>query len=329
MHTEKQVLVFLEIERGALHPMAAEALTAGKQVAQNLRAELAAVIMGSGIADTAQNVRRYGADRVYVVEHASLETYHGEYFCLALSELCRTAPPAVILMINTLIGLDLAPRLAWNLDAGLVTDCVAIDAFDGEITFTKPIYSGNIMAVYTPVTTPTLVTVRPRSFTALSFLDTPLGEIVPVSVALDQASAKTTLVERTLEQGDGIRLETAERIVAGGRGIGKAEGFTLLKTMAETLGAAIGASRPPCDLGWVSSKAQVGQTGEIVAPGLYIAVGISGSTQHLAGMAGSKTIVAINKDPQANIFKIADYGVVGNYEDIIPVLNETLQEILA
>jgi electron transfer flavoprotein alpha subunit len=136
------------------------------------------------------------------------------------------------------------------------------------------------------------------------------------------------VVERIEEEGESIKLGSAQRIVAGGRGIGNAEGFALLKTMADTSSAAIGASRPPCDLGWVSPKAQVGQTGEIVAPDLYIAVGISGSTQHLAGMTGSKTIVAINKDPQANIFKIADYGVVGNYEDVVLAITETLRGIL-
>lgn len=328
MQTGKEVLVFIEIDGGEMHSLAAEVLTAGRKVAQGLNAELTAVILGQSVDQAAQSVRRYGVERLYVVEHPLLGVYHGEYFCLALSELCRRATPEVILMANTLTGLDLAPRLAWQLDAGLVTDCVDIEASGGELSFTKPVYSGNVMAVYGLSTTPALITLRPRSFAPQPPLDTPRGEIVPVSVSLDQAAVKTILVEQVLEHGDGIRLETAERIVAGGRGIGKADGFALLKTMADTLGAAIGASRPPCDLGWVSSKAQVGQTGEIVAPGLYIAVGISGSTQHLAGMAGSKTIVAINKDPQANIFKVADYGVVGNYEDVIPVLTDTLREIL-
>mgnify|MGYP000882708164 CR=1 FL=1 len=329
MPTENQVLVFLEMERGALHPLAAEVLGAGKQVAQGLNGGLAAVVMGGGAAsDAASNVRQFGVERVYVLEHPFLEAYHGEYFCRALSEVCRMAAPTIMLMANTLVGGDLAPRLAWNLEAGLITDCVATEMAGAEITFTKPIYSGNVMAVYAPATTPTLITLRPRAFTPLTAVETPRGEIIPVSAALDQASARTTVVERIEEEGDGIKLGSAQRIVAGGRGIGRAEGFALLKDMAEALGAAIGASRPPCDLGWVPAKAQVGQTGEIVAPGLYIAVGISGSTQHLAGMVGSKTIVAINKDPQATIFKIADYGVVGNYEDVIPAITGTLREIL-
>jgi electron transfer flavoprotein alpha subunit len=236
--------------------------------------------------------------------------------------------PTIILMANTLIGCDLAPRLAWELEAGLISDCVAIEIENGEIAFTKPIYSGNVMAVYAPVTIPTLITLRPRAFASQTALDTPRGDIIPLSIIISQESARTTVVERIEEEGEDIKLGSAQKIVAGGRGVGSAQGFALLKNMADTLGAAIGASRPPCDLGWVSPKAQVGQTGEIVAPGLYIAVGISGSTQHLAGMSGSKTIVAINKDPQANIFKIADYGVVGNFEDVVPVITETLREIL-
>jgi electron transfer flavoprotein alpha subunit len=329
MPTKKQVLVFLELERGALHSPVAEVIGAGKQVAQDIKGGLAAVVMGCKVdSDAARNVLNYDVERVYVVEHPLLETYHGEYFCRALSEVCRTAMPNFILMANTLIGCDLAPRMAWEMEAGLISDCVAIETADDEIAFTKPIYSGNVMAVYAPVTTPTLITLRPRAFDPQTASDTPRGDIVHLSIILSQGSARTTVVERIEEEGEGIKLGSAQRIVAGGRGIGNAEGFALVKTMADTLGAAIGASRPPCDLGWVSPKAQVGQTGEIVAPGLYIAVGISGSTQHLAGMSGSKTIVAINKDSQANIFKIADYGVVGNYEDVVPAITETLREIL-
>jgi len=329
MPTGKQVLVYLEMEQGSLHSLAAEVIGAGNQVAQCLKGKLAAVLMSSNIdSDTIRNVLNYGVERAYVIEHPLLGTYHGEYFCRALSEVCRTAMPNFILMANTLIGCDLAPRLAWEMEAGLISDCVAIETADNEIAFTKPIYSGNVMAVYTPVTNPTLITLRPRAFAPQAALNTHRGDIIPLTVILSQGSARTTVVERIEDKGDGIKLGSAQRIVAGGRGIGNAEGFAMLKTMADTLGAAIGASRPPCDLGWVSPKAQVGQTGEIVAPGLYIAVGISGSTQHIAGMSGSKTIVAINKDPQANIFRIADYGVVGNYEEVIPAITETLRGIL-
>jgi len=329
MPTEKNILVFLETERGALHPLAAEVLRAGKQVAQELKGELAvALIGGATISDTVDHVRQYGVDRVYVVEHPLLESYHGEYFCRALGEVCRTETPTVILMANTLIGSDLAPRLAWDLEAGLISDCVDIEMSNGEIAFIKPIYSGNVMAVYVPLTTPALITLRPRAFAPLSASDIPYGEIIPLSITLSQESDRTTVEEWIEEDSDDIKLGSAQRIVAGGRGIGKTEGFELLKSMADALGAAIGASRPPCDLGWISPKTQIGQTGEIVAPELYIAVGISGSTQHLAGMLGSKTIVAINKDSQANIFKVADYGVVGNYEEVVPVITETLREII-
>lgn len=328
MPTEKQVLVFLEMEQGHLHPLTAEVIGASKQVAQSIKGELAVVVMGRNVLDVAGNVQRYGVDRVYVVEHPLLEAYHGEYFCQSLREVCQTTNPNIIIMANTLIGCDLAPRLAWEMEAGLISDCVAIEIEDCETVFTKPIYSGNVMAVYAPATTPALITLRPRAFTPQTSLDTPHGEIVPLSITISEASARTTVIERIEDEGEGIKLGSAQRIVAGGRGVGKAEGFDVLKGMADVLGATVGASRPPCDLGWISPKVQIGQTGEIVAPGLYIAVGISGSTQHLAGMSGSQTIVAINKDPLANIFKVADYGVVGNYEDVVPAITQTLQEIL-
>jgi electron transfer flavoprotein alpha subunit len=329
METEKNVLVFLEMERGSLHPQAKEVIGAGRQLAQALDGNLSAVVMGEGaLSDTAANVRHYGVDRIYVVENSLLEIYHGEYFCSTLKEVCRTARPTIILMANTLLGSDLAPRLAWDMESGLISDCTAIEKVDGEIAFTKPIYSGNVMAVYAPKTTPTLVTLRPRAFMPQTPLDTAYGEIVPLSIYISEGAARTTVVERIEEEGECIRLGSAKRIVAGGRGIGNVEGFALLKMMADTLGASIGASRPACDLGWVSPKAQVGQTGEIVAPDIYFAVGISGSTQHLAGMSDSKIIIAINNDPRANIFKVADYGVVGNYEDVIPVIIETLRGIL-
>jgi len=230
-------------------------------------------------------------------------------------------------MPNTLTGVDLAPRVAWELGAGLVTDCVAIESDQGGPAFVKPVYSGNVMSVYSAATCPFMVSVRPRAFARLQPENSRPTETVPVSCAFNP-NPRVVVVKRLEEEIQGIRLETADRIVAGGRGIGGAEGFGQLRALADVLGAAIGASRPPCDLGWVAPAAQVGQTGEIVAPGLYIAVGISGSTQHLAGMSGAKTIVAINADPQASIFRIADYGVVGKYEEIIPTFTETLKGIL-
>jgi len=184
------------------------------------------------------------------------------------------------------------------------------------------------MAVFSPDTEPYLLTLRHRAFDCLEPLDAAGGDLVVLDVKLDSSAARTQYMERASEVEATTRLQTADVVVAGGRGMGGLQGFAQLEELAMILGGAVGGSRPPCDLGWVEPRAQVGQTGEIVAPGLYIAVGISGSTQHVAGMLRSKCIVAINKDPEANIFKIADYGVVGRHEDVLPAFKEALLGLL-
>jgi electron transfer flavoprotein alpha subunit len=327
MQGETSILVVAELHAGELHPMTLEALHAGSLVAKCVNGRISAAVLGAGIDTAVKRLQGYGLDRIYVVDDPLLSNYQSEHYTNALAEICRSATPAYILMPNTLTCVDLAPRVAWQLEAGLVTDCVAIESVEGGPVFIKPVYSGNVMAVYSAATSPFLVTLRARAFPPLQPQNSQPTEIVLVSCALSP-STRVTLVKLFEEEAEGIRLEAADRIVAGGRGIGGAEGFGHLRNLADVLGAAIGASRPPCDLGWVTPTAQVGQTGEIVAPGLYIAVGISGSTQHLAGMSGSKTIVAINADPQASIFRIADYGVVGKYEEVIPTFTEALKGML-
>lgn len=328
MPAQPCILVVVELHAGDLNPLSFEALEAGSLAARCISGRLCAAVLGAGVDAALKRLQGYGIERVYVVDDPILSAYHGEHYAAALAEICRSAEPAYILMSNTLCGVDLAPRTAWQLEAGLVTDCVAVESAEGGPVFVKPVFSGNVMAVYSAATCPFLVSLRPRAFAPLEPSNSRSTEIVRVSCAFDP-NPRTAVVERREEEGQGIKLDTAERIVAGGRGIGGAEGFGQLKALADILRAAIGASRPPCDLGWVASKAQVGQTGEIVAPGLYIAVGISGSTQHLAGMSGAKTIVAINNDPKASIFRIADYGVVGKYEEVIPSFTEALKGMLA
>jgi len=327
MPTEPTILIVVELQDCDLHPLSFEALQAGNQVAQNVNGRMSAAVLGNGTDAAVKRLQGFGLEHVYVVDDPLLESYHGEHYTAALAEICHSAAPVYILMSNTLTGVDLAPRLAWELEAGLVTDCVAVQTADVGPVFVKPVYSGNVMAVYRAATCPFLVSLRPRAFAPLQPQNSKTTEIVPVNCALNP-NPRVAQVERIDEEVQGIRLETADRIVAGGRGIGGSEGFGQLRALADVLGAAIGASRPPCDLGWVAPTAQVGQTGEIVAPGLYIAVGISGSTQHLAGMSGAKTIVAINSDPQASIFRIADYGVVGKYEEVIPTFTEALKDML-
>jgi len=318
------ILVVMEHLDGGLNPLNLEALQAGYQAAQCAGGGVCAAVLGDGAGPALERLQGFGIERIYVADDPILSVYHGERYTAALVEICRGADPAYILLPNTLTGIDLAPRLAWELEAGLVTDCVAIESGQGGPAFVKPVYSGNVMAVYRAATRPFVVSTRPHAFDPLKPVSSHPAEIVRLACVFDP-NPRVALLERRDEDLEGMRLETAERIVAGGRGIGGSEGFSQLRALADVLGAAVGASRPPCDLGWVAPTAQIGQTGEIVAPNLYIAVGISGSTQHLAGMSGAKTIVAINSDPQASIFRIADYGVVGKYEEVVPSFTEALK----
>lgn len=229
----------------------------------------------------------------------------------------------------SLTALDLAPRLAARLKTGCASDCVDVSLKDpGGFIFTKPVYSGNVMAKFALLGEPVVATFRARAAEAPEPGDAS-GQVENLDVTLDASLARYEVVE-TVSDDDtgGPKLESADRIVSGGRGMGGPEGFTVLAELAKALGGAVGASRPPCDLGWISPVHQVGITGAIVAPSLYIATGISGSTQHVAGMAEAKVIVAINNNEKANIFKIADFGIVGDWEKIIPALTGSVAEIV-
>jgi electron transfer flavoprotein alpha subunit len=218
--------------------------------------------------------------------------------------------------------------MAFDLNAGLVTDCTGIEVDSGEVLFLKPVFSSHVLAGYEMTGNPFIVTMRSKSFEPAHRWDLKQGTINIIQVALHQLQPRVVLKDRVVRESTGIKVDDAEIIVAGGRGIGSSEGFKVLADLADTLGAALGASRPPIDTGWISHEAQVGQTGAIVAPAVYFAVGISGAIQHLAGMAQSKKIIAVNKDAEASIFKVADYGAVGVYEEIIPALTQAIKENL-
>jgi electron transfer flavoprotein alpha subunit len=210
----------------------------------------------------------------------------------------------------------------------LITDCVGFEREDGDIHFVKPVYSSNVMAAYALATEPYLVTMRSRAEDPAERRDDAEAEVIGLEVELDASALETEVIERTLEKEEGPKLTSSDIIVSGGRGVGGPEGFEHLAKLAALLNGAVGASRPPVDLGWAPPKAQVGQTGEKIGPSVYIAVGISGATQHTAGMSASRTIVAINKDSKANIFKVADYGVVGKHEEVLPAFHKAMKEIL-
>ncbi len=329
MNKENNVLVLVELNQDkTISPITLECVTTGRRLAEAFGGRLFALVMGNSVAGAAEEISQYDLDAVYRVDHPLLEACQPEIHVSAFTQVYEKVKPGAILMGDTLTSIDLAPRIAFSLDAGLITDCVGIEIEPDEVFFVKPVYSSNVMAAYAFASEPYMVTMRSRAEDPAEKRNAANAEIIPADVELDDSAARIEVVQRVLEEEVGPKLTQSEIIVSGGRGIGGPEGFEQLSELAGILNAAVGASRPPCDLGWVSPKAQVGQTGEKVGPSVYIAVGISGATQHIAGMNGSKKIIAINKDPKAGIFKMADYGVVGNYEEVLPAFKETLSEIL-
>jgi len=329
MADNKGVLIFAEVANGNLASIAAELLGAGRKLADDLGEELGALLVGSEVSGVAQEAIAFGADKVYVVEASELKDYRTDAYVAVVEIVAKEVNPKVLLMGQNSIGRDLAPRLAFRLDTAVSMDCVelAIDADSKQLLMTKPVYGGNARAIYTTETNPQMATLRVKAGEPLVRDDSRKGEVVSIDAGLDESTVRTKVVDTVLEEIEGIKLEDANIIVSGGRGMGGPEGFKDLEELAKVLKAAVGASRPPCDNGWVPDTMQVGLTGKIVSPDVYIA--ISGSSQHLAGCGGSKTIVAINRDPEANIFKEAAYGVVGDWKKVIPAFKEKAKELLA
>ena len=331
MSDYKGVMAFCEVTEGRLAAIGTELLGCGRKLADELGEELCAVLVGSEVSGLAQDAIAFGADKVYVVDDPLLKDYETDSYVSVMEKVAKQAMPQILLLGQTNVGRDLAPRLAFRLETAVSLDCVelAIDPDSKLLLQTKPVYGGNARAIFTSESYPQMATVRAKAMTPLERDDSRKGEVVNIEAGLDPSAIKTKVLETVVEEVEGIKLEDANVIVTGGRGIGGPEGFKDLEELAKLLKAAVGASRPPCDNGWVPDTMQVGLTGKIVSPDLYIAVAISGSSQHLAGCGGSKNIVAINKDPEANIFKEAAYGVVGDYKKIIPALTEKVKELLA
>jgi len=248
-----------------------------------------------------------------------------------MEKLVKESSPQIILMGQTSLGRDLTPRLAFRMGAAPSMDCLEleIDPDSKLLLQTKPVYGGNALAIFTCQSYPQIATVRAKAMTPLEKDDSRKGEVVTFEAGLDPKTIRTKVLEKVAEEVEGIKLEDAEVIVSGGRGIGGADGFKELEELSKALKGAVGASRPPCDNGWVPATWQIGLTGKIVAPELYIAVAISGSSQHMSGCSGSKNIIAINKDPDANIFKVARFGVVGDWKKLVPALTGKIKELMA
>ena len=324
----KNLWVVVETEEGAAKNVGYELLSVGRTLADKLGQQLVALVMGKNVQAVAQASIAYGADQVLLVEGDEYATYNTDAATYAVVTLIEKYHPSIVLYGATNNGRDLAPRVACRLETGLTADCTELDIDEetGLLVSTRPTFGGNLMAtILCPDHRPQMSTVRPGVFKKGTPDEGRTGEIVAEDVHIDPAQIRVSLVERVKEVAEAVNLEEAEIIVSGGRGLKEEKGFELIRELAGVLGATVGASRAAVDAGWISHVHQVGQTGKTVAPKLYIAVGISGAIQHLAGMSGSDTVVAINKDPDAPIFDVADYAVVGDLYEVVPALIEAVR----
>ena len=330
MSTNTGVLVYCEVAGVKLAPIATELLGAGSRLASELGQELSAVLIGSNTSGLAREAIAYGANKVYVADEPSLKDYSTEPYLTVMEKVVQQALPAIILLGQTPTGRDLAPWLAFRLNTGATMDCMALEIDPGSrhLLMTRPVYGGNAQAVQVCKTDPQIVAVRIKAMAPSVKDDTLQGQVISVEAGIDSASQKTRVVERKIEATAGIKLEDARVVVAGGRGIGSAGGFQQLEEIARLLHGAVGATRPPCDARWISNSQQIGITGKIVSPDLYMAVALSGASQHVSGFFSSKVIVAINKDPEANIFKVAHYGIVADWQAALPAFTARLKEVV-
>jgi electron transfer flavoprotein alpha subunit len=324
-----EVLVLGESLQGHLTLITGEIIAAGRQLADDLGIGVACGLIGDGLEGAARAAVILGADRAYVVDNPLLASFQPELYLEALTELCRAIPPRVLLMARTPIGRDVAPRLAARLKVPLVQDCleVKIDTSTKQLLATRPVYGGNAMATVLCTQYPQFATVRPKVYNPLPAQEGRQGEVIPIQIELDLTMGKTKVVSTVHEEIEGVKLEEARIVVAGGRGLGGPEGFRPLQELATALGAGIGASRAAVDSGWVPYSWQIGLTGKTITPDVYITVGISGASQHIAGCSGAKCIVAINKDRDANIFRYARYGIVGDWQKLLGTIIEAAQTI--
>lgn len=329
MSDARNVWVFIEVVRGKIKGVSLELLGQGRKMADDLGEKLVAIIPGNEIEDFAKMAIHYGADEAIVVDQKELKDYSTDGYTKAMCTLIKKYNPAVLLIGATNNGRDLGPRVSSRMQTGLTADCteLGVDSETRLVKWTRPAFGGNLMAtILCPDHRPQIGTVRPGVFKKPEEDTGRKGEIIHETVEFGPDEIRTRIVEVITEAGGAdVNLEEAEIIVSGGRGVGGPEGFEVLKELADEIGAQIGASRAVVDSGWISSLHQVGQTGKSVGPKIYIACGISGAIQHVAGMSSSDVIIAINKDPDAPIFNIADYGIVGDLFEIIPELTKRIR----
>ncbi len=325
----KGIWIVVEQRNSQIRKVSLELISQGRKIADQSGDPLVAVILGQDIDALAKDLASYGADKVIIANDAKLAEYTTGSYTSVLNQLIRQEEPQAVLIGNTAIGKDLAPRLAQRLGVGLASDCTGMD-YDPSalLTFKRPIYAGKAFAHLSSNVRPILATIRPNTFPVAMPDSRRQAETVQAATQIDPADLKAIVKEVAIAASKRPELTEANIIVSGGRGMKGPENYIIIEELADSIGAAVGASRAAVDSGWKEHKFQVGQTGKTVAPTLYIACGISGAIQHLAGMGSSKFIVAVNKDPEANIFNVADYGIVGDLFEIVPLLTQEFKKLV-
>jgi electron transfer flavoprotein alpha subunit len=320
------ILTYIETRDKKIKKSSLEALSEARRKAADLGTEAAAVLAGTGLEGPASELASYGAAKVYLLESASLDRYSTQDYAAVLADLVKKLGPAAVFFSATAMGKDLSPRLAARLGVSLASDCTRVAVEDGGLVFTRPIFAGKALLTIRLSSSPQLASLRPNVFPPAQVAAT--GVVVREPVEIPAASARAEVTEVIQESGAELDVTEAEIVVSGGRGMKGPENFALLRELSALLPrSAVGASRSAVDSGWIGHQHQVGQTGKTVSPDLYLAFGISGAIQHIAGMSSSKVIVAVNKDPDAPIFKVADFGVVGDLFQVIPQLKEELKKL--
>jgi electron transfer flavoprotein alpha subunit len=327
----KGMLVYMEQNAGSLRNVGFELLGRGRELADKLAVELTALIItGINGGQLARQAIAGGADKVYIIEGPEYERFNTDAYTFAAVELINEYKPQAVLFGATVDGRDFAPRVAARLETGLCADCtgLGVDEQTNLVIWTRPTFGGNIMAqILCPERRPQMGTVRPKIFKKPLPDNSRTGQVLKLGLSLPPSANRVEFVREEIAEGIVCNLEEAEYIVSGGRGLGAPENFKLIEDLAAAIGGVVGASRAAVDAGWIAHLHQVGQSGKTVGPKIYIACGISGAIQHLAGMNSSDTIIAINKDPDAPIFRVADYGIVGNLFEILPALTKEIKKI--
>ena len=323
------VLVVVEVLEGQPIDLGLEMLALARRLTDTLGGIVTAIAFGTGLETTGETLIAHGADQVLINDNAIFANFHAEAWLPDLSKMIAEVSPAIVLIGHSETGTDLAPRLAFRLDVDVATGCESIEIMNGRPHMTRSCFGSLAREVVTFTKTPALATVRSKSQQALPPMMERAGDIKHVDSILDANSMRTRVVNREREKADGVKMESAKIVIGGGLGLGGPEGFKTLSEIAELVDGAVGASRAACDLDWCPRSYQIGLSGRTVAPELYIAVGISGASHHMAGCGNSKTIVSVNSDPNAEIFKSSRFGIVGNSQEILPALAEEIRKLKA